>query len=254
MNNIFIMPKATKYKGALFIEYALILAFVIVIGVFFIADTGVSKSITSIFGNTNSTMTQAANSSRKKNLTTADFEKIVAAIKEAGKSVQKTGTTSSNDADPKRGLTRSAWTTTDGSSIDNLINGLLQESGISMEDLNAKTWTFYDIDLNKGSKNYPQNACGLYWTDQELGTNLEKTTVPNAYGSKDEYNYYYYSTYDNKFYAVKSSVWLNSSSDKNNKGDGVPSLAMWTYEIGKPSGSRTGPYDTYEELMESVKK
>jgi len=248
------MYKSTKYKGALFIEYALILAFVIAVGVVFLADTGLGDSVTGIFGKTSSTLEQAANSSSKKNLTTADLDKIIAAIKEAGKSVQKTGTTSSNDADPKRGLTRSAWTTTDGSSIDNLINTILQEAGLSMEDLNAKTWTFYDIDLNKNSKNYPQNACGLYWTDQELGTNLEKTTVPKAYGSKDEYNYYYYSTYDNKFYAVKSSVWLNSSSDKNNQGDGVPSLAMWTYEIGKPAGSRTGPYDTYEELMASVKK
>lgn len=47
------MFKLLKRKGALFIEYALILAFVVVIGSFFIADNGIKNSIVSVFDKVN---------------------------------------------------------------------------------------------------------------------------------------------------------------------------------------------------------
>lgn len=49
-------------KGALFVEYALILAFVLVVGVVFLNDTGISTSITSIFTKGKTTLEAANNS------------------------------------------------------------------------------------------------------------------------------------------------------------------------------------------------
>lgn len=40
--------KTLKHKGALFIEYALVLAFVVVVGVFFVGENGIGKDIKTI--------------------------------------------------------------------------------------------------------------------------------------------------------------------------------------------------------------
>jgi len=48
-------------KGALFVEYALILAFVIVVGVVFLSDSGLSSNVSTIFSKTGSELSKAAN-------------------------------------------------------------------------------------------------------------------------------------------------------------------------------------------------
>lgn len=57
-----------KQKGALFIEYAFVLAFVIVVGVMFISDGGIKNSIASIFGKANETLEVAVNGGEKQNV------------------------------------------------------------------------------------------------------------------------------------------------------------------------------------------
>lgn len=48
-------------KGAMFVEYALILAFVIVVGVVFLSDnSGVKSSVSTIFSKTGSELSTAA--------------------------------------------------------------------------------------------------------------------------------------------------------------------------------------------------
>lgn len=47
-------------KGALFVEYALILAFVIVVGVVFLSDGGLKDPISKIFSKTGSELGEAA--------------------------------------------------------------------------------------------------------------------------------------------------------------------------------------------------
>lgn len=47
-------------KGALFVEYALILAFVIVVGVVFLSSGDLNKNITTIFSKTGSELSSAA--------------------------------------------------------------------------------------------------------------------------------------------------------------------------------------------------
>lgn len=47
-------------KGALFVEYALILAFILVVAAVFLTDTGISGSITRIFNHTSDTLNNAA--------------------------------------------------------------------------------------------------------------------------------------------------------------------------------------------------
>lgn len=51
-------------KGALFVEYALILAFVIVVGVVFLSDdSGLKSNVSTIFSKTGSELSAAANKS-----------------------------------------------------------------------------------------------------------------------------------------------------------------------------------------------
>lgn len=51
-----IMKTRFREKGALFVEYAMALAFVIVVGVVFIGNNGISDKINTIFGNTTNTL------------------------------------------------------------------------------------------------------------------------------------------------------------------------------------------------------
>lgn len=59
------LRKNLKRKGAMFIEYAMVLAFVIVVGVFFISDGGIKNSIASIFDKTSDTLEVAVNGGEK---------------------------------------------------------------------------------------------------------------------------------------------------------------------------------------------
>ena len=54
-----------RYRGALLIEYALIFAFILIVGVFFVNDQGMSNPINSIF-NTTSTVLDKANTKDNK--------------------------------------------------------------------------------------------------------------------------------------------------------------------------------------------
>lgn len=57
--------KNLKQKGAMFIEYAMALAFVVVVGVVFISDGSIKNSIASIFGKTGDTLEVAVNGGEK---------------------------------------------------------------------------------------------------------------------------------------------------------------------------------------------
>lgn len=59
--------KNIRQKGAMFVEYALILAFVIAVGVIFLGEGGFKNSIASIFGQTNEKLQVAVNGKPKFN-------------------------------------------------------------------------------------------------------------------------------------------------------------------------------------------
>lgn len=54
------MMKGLRQKGALFVEYALILAFVLVVGVAFLSDKGLANSVGKIFNTTGNVLATAA--------------------------------------------------------------------------------------------------------------------------------------------------------------------------------------------------
>lgn len=67
-----------KQKGAMFIEYAVVLAFVIVVGALFISDNSMKNSITSIFGKAEDTLEVAVNGGKKYR---GDFKEHVSNIR-----------------------------------------------------------------------------------------------------------------------------------------------------------------------------
>ena len=56
------MVASLRQKGALFIEYALILAFVVIVGVVFVSKDGIGESINTIFQTTEKVLTDASGS------------------------------------------------------------------------------------------------------------------------------------------------------------------------------------------------
>lgn len=69
------MRKNIHKRGALFIEYALILAFVIVVGVVFTSNNGISSSIAHIFGNASTTLAEATKDKKTVDEKNMDFTK-----------------------------------------------------------------------------------------------------------------------------------------------------------------------------------
>lgn len=70
--------KNIRQKGALFIEYAVVVAFVVVVGVLFISDGGIKNSIAGIFGKAGDTLEVAVNGGEKYR---GDFKEHVNNIK-----------------------------------------------------------------------------------------------------------------------------------------------------------------------------
>jgi len=241
------MVKKLGHKGVMFIEYALILAFICLAGLVFLASDGLGASVGSIFGKT------AVVLKGTKNLSSVDMDKIVAAILGAEDKIKGVSTTAGGDINKDRGFVRSGWPTTTGQDYSAIVNEALKGTGLSLDDLNATSWVLYNGECTS-SKNksnyYKPETDGLYWTDQDLSSlGLTKTTVANQWGSEQKINYYFYSTNDKKFYVVNGPAWVNQP-DLN----GQPTLAIWSKEYNKPAGTKSQGYDTYAELMASVGK
>lgn len=62
-------------RGALFIEYALLLAFVIGVGAFFVSNNGITSSITDIFGKASATLEEATKVKKTIDEKNMDFTK-----------------------------------------------------------------------------------------------------------------------------------------------------------------------------------
>lgn len=120
--------KNIKQKGALFIEYAVVLAFVVVIGAFFISDGGIKNSIASIFGKAGDTIEVAVNGGEKplKEFESDDYINLIKSFASIGKSMIK-------DNFPDRTMI----TSDDVAGVQKL-----KEVGIDIPEGNGN-WTFF---------------------------------------------------------------------------------------------------------------
>jgi len=235
-----------KHRGAIFIEYALILAFVIVAGLIFINGSH-SDGIASIFNSADKTLGKAAGTYR--NFTSVDLDKITLAIKNSETLIKQDSSNLGGKVNVTRGFVRDAWPTTTDKTLVEEINAALAGDGLSLEALGATYWTFYNGE-NVGNKSkYPADTNGLYWTDQELNS-ADFTKNPAAIsGSNEKIDYYFYSTSEKKFYAVNGEVWMPQPDNPQRL-----TLASWRQEWNKAEATRTGPYDSLDELKASLKK
>lgn len=71
------MCKNIHKRGAIFVEYAMALAFVIVVGVVFISNNGISSYITDIFGNASTTLAEASKGKKSIDEKNRDFTKTL---------------------------------------------------------------------------------------------------------------------------------------------------------------------------------
>lgn len=234
LNNIFYK---LRRKGVGLVEYAVLLAFVTTVSAIFAPpDYAVGFSIAKAIVRVNNTL------DGRKSVTATDMNVIAAAVKGFKGNLGSHIVGNVEKIDKARGMIRDGWTNKEGVGLDEALRDSLAEAGINLDDLNATHWVLYD---NEFSKKVPINASGFYWTDDSLSS-----TLKNSKGySNDTVDYYFYSTNDKKFYAINGHYWANQSELG---GDGHGTLAHWGQEADKPVATRSGPYDTLDDLKAAM--
>lgn len=234
LNNIFYK---LRRKGVGLVEYAVLLAFVTTVSAIFAPpDYAIGFSIAKAVVRMNNTL------DGRKSVTAPDMDKIAAAVKGFIGNLGSYKVGNEEKINPGRGMIRDGWTNNEGVGLDEALRDSLAEAGINLDDLNATTWVLYDSNFKN---TVPKEASGFYWTDNSLSS-----TVKNSKGySNDTVDYYFYSTNDKKFYAVNGYYWPNQSELG---GAGHGTLAHWGQEADKPVATKSGPYDTLDDLKAAM--
>lgn len=245
------MINVRNKKGQSIVEFAMLLAFVVVIGLF-ARDGGLLDAVGSVFG-------PAANVLESvDHYRTFDVEPSidsVIAIQTNGN--YKSGNAGANNVNYERGMMRSGW-------VDKYPTDAAQpEIAKLYEELGATQWTVY---TGAGKNAYTANLAtlpksddgkiyygdkGIMWTVQELG---DAGLTPN--NAQEGINYsnelvlqYFYSTVTHKYYVIKSRVWVNQKDTAN----GV-ALGGFHQQQTKPPGYFVdGCLDGFDTLLEAQK-
>ena len=229
------MINLTHQKGQGIVEFALVLAFVTVIGLA-ARDGGLLEAASSLLAPAEKILYKIDHY-RDYDLAgpIANIESFQSFYHEGG---DRPG---ANQRNYTRGMVRSGWI--DDNPPDNtdsynktLINTLRDELG-------AAQWTYLN-GVNKNSQgntinvgNYSNEFKGFYWTIQELTMDvftLNSTSQKNNYSNEEVLQYFYYfdtNTNQGLYFIGKSRVWL-SQEDVQNK----VALGALGKQYNKPAG------------------
>lgn len=203
------MFKLLKRKGALFIEYALILAFVVVIGSFFIADNGIKNSIVSVFDKVNAVFDNTKSFKEKyPNNTASSFKDFALAFKKIsdmssgyeGADPKKLAEKEKKDQlksvmDPMKNSTEILY-----SELSEEQKDILNNLGIDAKDL-PYTYIYKDNDMVEYKEGEKENPGRWYvtWTDADMskavvGDTVNVMTYSFSGGNKGKNGFYVYTT------------------------------------------------------------
>ena len=262
-------------KGQVIVELAMVIAFVTIIGVF-AKDGGLEDAVKQLFGPAakvlaavdhlgNYDLPAAVNAIKQLQQTSITDNGHYGYENETGKRKTPDGTpiaNSHNSVYYKRGMIRSGW-------VDKYEDdAALPEIKGLYDDLGASQWSY----LNGSGQNYrtkvtdnlTQDAgvyigdVGLYWTVEDLSKH-----VITSYSTSEKSNYskqlilqYFYSEKTEKYYVIKSYVWVNQNDVANHI-----ALGGLHQQYKKPAGyfvdGCTEGFDNFadaKELFEQVRR
>lgn len=262
-------------KGQGLVAYAVVLAFALIAGLIG-RNTGLLEGASALFVPTEKVLAEIDHHRTYDVAPAAELLSSEALFKNYTE-----GANNANNINWQRGMVRSGWVEAEGHEDDaqiKLIKDLADEVGATQwsfltgagdnywkqmywayNEKNDKwEWKNYNhnkkgqYDLEYAVNNLDDDAGmyigdkGLYWTVQEL----EKFTL-TAHSTKEKYNYseelvlqYFYSAYTNKYYVIKSHVWLNQGDVANHI-----ALAGFHQQYFKPAGYFVAKRDENGEII-----
>ena len=265
------MKHISNEKGQGLVAYAIILAFALISGLL-ARNAGLLEAASALFIPTERVLAEIEHH--------RTFDVSPAAALLSSEELFKNYTDPKNAANKvnwERGMVRSGWVEAEGHEDDaqiKEIKDLADEVGATQwsfltgvaqnywnqkyYDEEKKQWVNYShnksghLDLEYAVNNLDDDAGmyigdkGLYWTVQEL----EKFTL-TAHSTQEKYNYseelvlqYFYSAYTNKYYVIKSHVWLNQGDVANHI-----ALAGFHQQYFKPAGYFVAKRDENGEIL-----
>ena len=269
------MKLISNEKGQGLVAYAVVLAFALIAGLIG-RNTGLLEGASALFVPTEKVLAEIDHHRTYDVAPAAELLSSEALFKNYTE-----GANNANNINWQRGMVRSGWVEAEGHEDDaqiKLIKDLADEVGATQwsfltgagdnywkqmywayNEKNDKwEWKNYNhnkkgqYDLEYAVNNLDDDAGmyigdkGLYWTVQEL----EKFTL-TAHSTKEKYNYseelvlqYFYSAYTNKYYVIKSHVWLNQGDVANHI-----ALAGFHQQYFKPAGYFVAKRDENGEII-----
>lgn len=241
-------------KGQGLVAYAIVLAFALISGLM-VRNTGLLEGASALFIPTEKVLAEIDHH--------RTYDVAPAAALLSSEELFKNYTDGANDANKinwQRGMVRSGWVEAEGHESD----AQIQQIKDLADEVGATQWSFLTgagqnyYNIPKYQKEYYKKNGkpdllyavnnpvrdvedagmyigdkGLYWTVQEL----EKFQM-TAHSTREKYNYseeivlqYFYSAYTNKYYVIKSHVWLNQGDVANHI-----ALAGFHQQYYKPAG------------------
>ena len=231
-------------NGQGLVAYAIVLAFALIAGLIG-RNTGLLEGASALFVPTEKVLAEIDHH--------RTYDVAPAAALLSSEELFKNYTDGANDANKinwQRGMVRSGWVEAEGHESD----AQIQQIKDLADEVGATQWSFltgagnnYKKHKGKADLLYAINNPvrdvedagmyigdkGLYWTVQEL----ERFHM-TAHSTREKYNYseelvlqYFYSAYTNKYYVIKSHVWLNQGDVANHI-----ALAGFHQQYYKPAG------------------
>lgn len=244
------MINVRNKKGQSIVEFAMLLAFVAVIGLF-ARDGGLLDDVGSVFDPAAYVLEKV---DHYRTFDVAPSIDSVIGIQTNGN--YKQGNAGANNVNYLRGMMRSSW-------VDkNPTDAAQPEIANLYEELGATQWTVYTgagsgYTANLATLPKPNDGKiyygdkGIMWTVQELGN---AGLTPN--NAQEGINYsnelvlqYFYSTVTHKYYVIKSRVWVNQRDTAN----GI-ALGGFHQQQTKPAGYFVdGCLDGFDTLLDAQK-
>ena len=247
------MEQVRKKKGQSIVEFAMLLAFVTIIGLF-AKDGGLQSAIESVFEPAAKILYAIDH------YNFYDVQESVNTIKDLQNNTDhyNKGANAPGGVNYIRGMMRSGWVDKypEDASVQKIkeladevgatqwsyLNGYVKENG----------WTNY-VDDSNTQHGIDKKDVGLYWTVQELKTG-DVTITPNHTNNSDTYYseqlvlQYYYSEEEKRYYVILSHVWVEQSDLNNTNKIALGGLHKQYY---KPEGKYIGNTAGYATLGEA---
>ena len=236
------MEQARNKKGQSIVEFAMLLAFVTLIGLF-ARDGGLLDAASSVLGPAKEILYKIDHY-RSYDLNAPIYDAISGIVKVQDYYKEGGDNPRDNQRNFRRGMVRSGWIDDEPPKDSNGNNYNLSLINTLRDELGAAQWTYLN-SVNETSTghainagNYTDDFKGFYWTVRELtmddGLTAYAHNTKNNFSNEKVLQYFYHydeNTKEGLYFVIKSHVWIEQKDVENQV-----ALGALGKQYSKPAG------------------